>query len=158
MISSATGHGNHLLPTGDGSEVAVPVFIQLPDRVATGARAGDPLHASPCNFQSGEWFMAYWKHLDSETFGRSTRRHRGWFPTRWNNNKWQAQIGAHRCYPVSEPKVILPCRVNIPRAPVSAREFNAAVSAIPRSPDGIPLMFIPNHAAENTKESLSVNK
>jgi hypothetical protein len=47
MNFPTTGHGNHLLPTGGGSEVAAPIFIQLPVG-SSGAGTGNP-PAGPCN-------------------------------------------------------------------------------------------------------------
>ena len=48
MTFPATGHGNHLLPTGGGSEVATPIFIQMPRVASRGAGTGNP-PAGPCN-------------------------------------------------------------------------------------------------------------
>ena len=45
MTFPATGHGNHLLPTGGGS--SSPIFIQLPVG-SSGAGTGNP-PAGPCN-------------------------------------------------------------------------------------------------------------
>ena len=53
MTFPATGHGNHLLPTGGGSEVATPAFVSqsgfptspnVPDcRVSSGSNRAGPL-------------------------------------------------------------------------------------------------------------------
>ncbi len=53
MTFPATGHGNHLLPTGGGSEVATPIFIQMPRVASRGAGTGNP-PAGPCNLITDE--------------------------------------------------------------------------------------------------------
>lgn len=50
MTFPATGHGNHLLPTGGGS--SSPIFIQLPVG-SSGAGTGNP-PAGPCNLITNE--------------------------------------------------------------------------------------------------------